>query len=81
MTIRGDLTDSKVFPAKYANTCWSLIETDDSIKVGAQYAPGEGKIASTQGFVSQTGEDAPLRKANYEESVGWYNGITADMFS
>ncbi|MBU4528794.1 MAG: NAD(P)/FAD-dependent oxidoreductase [Hoeflea sp.] len=81
MTIRGDLLDSKVFPAKYANTCWSLIETDDSIKVGAQYAPGDGKITSTQGFVSQTGEDAPLRKANYEESVGWYNGITADMFS
>ncbi|MDP3524463.1 MAG: NAD(P)/FAD-dependent oxidoreductase [Hoeflea sp.] len=80
MNIRADLVDSKVFPAKYANTCWSLVETDDSIKVGAQYAPADGKIASTQGFVSQTGEDAPLRKANYEESVGWYAGITADMF-
>ena len=80
MNVRGDLVGSKVFPAKYANTCWSLIETDDDIKVGAQYAPGEGKIASVQGFVSQTGEDAALRKANYEESVGWYAGITADMF-
>lgn len=80
MNIRGDLLDSKVFPAKYSNTCWSLIETDDSIKVGAQYAPGEGKIASTQGFVSQMDEDASLRKTNYEESVGWYAGITADMF-
>ena len=80
MNVRGDLVGSKVFPAKYANTCWSLIETDDNIKVGAQYAPGEGKIASVQGFVSQTGEDAALRKANYEESVGWYAGITADMF-
>jgi sulfide dehydrogenase [flavocytochrome c] flavoprotein subunit len=27
MNIRGDLIGSKVFPAKYANTCWSLIET------------------------------------------------------
>ena len=80
MNVRGDLVGSKVFPAKYANTCWSLIETDDNIKVGAQYAPGDGKIASVQGFVSQTGEDAALRKANYEESVGWYAGITADMF-
>ncbi|SOE08737.1 cytochrome-dependent sulfide dehydrogenase (flavoprotein) [Hoeflea halophila] len=80
MTIRGDLVDAKVFPAKYANTCWSLIETDDSIKVGAQYAPGDGKIASTQSFVSQMDEDAALRKANYEESVGWYEGITEDMF-
>ena len=80
MTIRGDLVGSKVFPAKYSNTCWSLIETDDSIKVGAQYAPGDGKIASTQGFVSQMDELDALRKANYEESVGWYAGITTDMF-
>ncbi|MGJ8570036.1 MAG: FCSD flavin-binding domain-containing protein [Hoeflea sp.] len=80
MTIRGDLVGSKVFPAKYSNTCWSLIETDDSIKVGAQYAPGDGKIASTQGFVSQMDEPDALRKANYEESAGWYAGITTDMF-
>jgi NADPH-dependent 2,4-dienoyl-CoA reductase/sulfur reductase-like enzyme len=80
MNIRGDLVGSKVFPAKYANTCWSLIETGDAIKVGAQYAPGDGKIASTQSFISQMNEEDALRKANYEESVGWYAGITADMF-
>ncbi|WP_417434108.1 FCSD flavin-binding domain-containing protein [Hoeflea sp.] len=80
MNVRGDLIGSKVFPAKFANTCWSLIEADDSIKVGAQYAPGEGKIASTQGFISQMDEEDALRKANFEESVGWYAGITADMF-
>ena len=80
MNIRGDLISSKVFPAKYSNTCWSLIETDDGVKVGAQYAPAEGKIASTSSFISQTGEDAAVRKATYEESVGWYAGITADMF-
>ena len=80
MNIRGDLTGSKVFPAKYSNTCWSLIETDDGVKVGAQYAPQEGKIASTSTFISQTGEDAATRKATYEESVGWYAGITADIF-
>ena len=80
MAIRGDLTGSKVFPAKYSNTCWSLIETNDGVKVGAQYAPNEEKIASTSKFISQTGEDAALRQATYEESVGWYNGITADIF-
>ncbi|MCC0036297.1 MAG: FAD-dependent oxidoreductase [Hoeflea sp.] len=80
MNVRADLVGSKVFPAKFANTCWSLIETDDSIKVGAQYAPGDGKIASTQGFISQMNEEDALRKANFEESVGWYAGITADMF-
>ena len=80
MNIRGELISSKVFPAKYSNTCWSLIETDDGVKVGAQYAPSEGKIASTSSFISQTGEDAAVRKATYEESIGWYAGITADMF-
>lgn len=80
MSIRGDLTDSKVFPAKYSNTCWSLIATDDGVKVGAQYAVEEGKIAATSTFISETGEDANLRKSTYEESIGWYSAITSDMF-
>ncbi len=78
--IRGALTGSRVFPAKFSNTCWSLIATDDGVKVGANYEPTEEKIASTDSFISQTGEDAALRKATFEESIGWYSGITADMF-
>ena len=78
--VRGALTGSRVFPAKFSNTCWSLISENDGVKVGANYEPADGKIASTGGFVSQTGEDAALRKATYEESEGWYAGITADMF-
>jgi hypothetical protein len=35
--VRGALTGSRVFPAKFANTCWSLIDTDDGVKVGATY--------------------------------------------
>lgn len=80
MAVRAALTGSSVFPAKFANTCWSLIDTDDSIKVGATYEATDAKIAKTSGFVSQTGEDDALRAQNYQESVGWYAGITADMF-
>ncbi len=80
MAVRGALTGSKVFPAKFTNTCWSLIDTDDGIKVGAAYQATDEKIASVSSFVSKTGEDAALRKQNYEESLGWYAGITADMF-
>ncbi|MBD3763818.1 MAG: FAD-dependent oxidoreductase [Rhodobacterales bacterium] len=80
MTIRGELTGSRVFPAKYSNTCWSLIAPDDGVKVGASYEPTPEKIASVESFVSQKGEDAALRKATYEESLGWYAGITADIF-
>jgi len=80
MAIRGNLTGSSVFPARYSNTCWSLIETNDGIKVGASYEATDAKIAKTSGFVSQTGEDDALRAQTYEESVGWYAGITADIF-
>lgn len=78
--VRGALTGSKVFPAKYSNTCWSLIATDDGVKVGATYEPTDEKIASVDSFISETGEDSALRKATYEESEGWYTGITTDMF-
>jgi NADPH-dependent 2,4-dienoyl-CoA reductase/sulfur reductase-like enzyme len=78
--VRGALTGSKVFPAKFSNTCWSLVATNDGIKVGATYEATEEKIAKIEGFVSKTGESAELRKATYEESEGWYSGITADMF-
>jgi NADPH-dependent 2,4-dienoyl-CoA reductase/sulfur reductase-like enzyme len=80
MNVRGDLLSSKIFPAKYSNTCWSLIETDDGVKVGASYEPKDGKIESTSSFISQNDEDAAVRKATYQESEGWYNAITADMF-
>ena len=80
MAVRGELTDSKVFPAKFSNTCWSLVDTNDGIKVGASYEATDEKIAKVSGFVSKTGEDAAVRKATYEESLGWYAGITSDMF-
>jgi len=78
--VRGALTGSRVFPAKFSNTCWSLIETNDGVKVGATYEATDEKIAKVDGFISETGETADVRKATYEESEGWYSGITADMF-
>ena len=80
MAIRGELTGSKVFPAKYSNSCWSLLAPDDGIKLGASYEPTPEKIASVESFISAADEDAALRKATYEESLGWYAGITADVF-
>ncbi|HEV7336736.1 MULTISPECIES: FCSD flavin-binding domain-containing protein [Bosea] len=81
MTIRGELTSARTFPARYVNTCWSLVAPDDTIKVGGRYEPKDGKIAATETFVSKPGESAELRKENQAENMGWYAGITADMFS
>ena len=78
--VRGALTGSKVFPAKFSNTCWSLIDTNDGVKVGATYEATPEKIAKVDGFISATGESAEVRKKTYEESEGWYTGITTDMF-
>ncbi len=79
--VRGALTGSRVFPARFANTCWSLIATNDGVKVGATYEATEEKIARVDGFISQTGESDALREATYQESLGWYDGISTDMFS
>ena len=80
LMIRGELIKAETFPARYANTCWSLIETDDAVKVGGRYEAKDGKIAATETFVSKTGESADLRKATQAENMGWYAGISADMF-
>ena len=79
--ILADLAKKEKFPARYRNTCWSLLAPDDCVKIGANYAPKDGKLDPSGGFVSQKGEDAATRKQNYEESLGWYAGITADMFA
>ncbi len=80
MAVRGALTGSKVYPARFSNTCWSLIGTDDGIKVGASYEATDEKIAKTDGFISKTGESAKVRKATFEESLDWYAAISGDIF-
>src|SRR5882724_2515590 len=79
--IRGELANGRTFPARYTNTCWSLIETDDTVKVGGSYASKDGKIAAVETFVSKTGESAELRKQTQMENIGWYAGIVADIFT
>lgn len=83
--ILADLAGAERFPARYRNTCWSLLAADDSIKIGASYKPGEkdGKayLAASGGFVSQRGESAKVRKKNYLEGRAWYHAIIADAFN
>jgi NADPH-dependent 2,4-dienoyl-CoA reductase/sulfur reductase-like enzyme len=81
MTIRAELIGARSFPPRYLNTCWSLIDTDDAVKVGGRYEPRDGRIAAIETFVSQNDEPADLRRQNQAENLGWYAAITADMFS
>jgi sulfide dehydrogenase [flavocytochrome c] flavoprotein chain len=80
MMVRGELAKAQTFPARYANTSWSLIETDDTVKIGGRYEAKDGKIAQVDTFISKTGESPDLRKQTQQENIGWYSGITADIF-
>ncbi|GAA5066862.1 NAD(P)/FAD-dependent oxidoreductase [Roseibacterium beibuensis] len=74
------LTDGRAFPPRFANTCWSLIATDDGVKVGATYEATDEGIASVDSFISQVDETPETRAETYRESLGWYDAITEDMF-
>ena len=74
------LTGSRAFPARYSNTCWSLLDTDDGVKVGATYEASAEGIVAVDNFVSQVGETAEVRAQTYRESLDWYEAITNDMF-
>ena len=74
LMVRGELQSAATFPARYTNTCWSMIETDDAVKVGGRYEPKDGKIAAVETFISKTGETAELRKQTQQENMGWYAG-------
>ena len=81
MMIRGELVNARTFPARYANTCWSLLAPDDTVKVGGRYEPKPDKITASETFVSKTDETAEYRKQVQAENIGWYDGIIADMFT
>ena len=82
---QGDMPKSGFSANSQAKVCanavrGALIDTNDGVKVGATYEATDEKIAKVDGFVSQTGESDDVREATYLESIGWYDGITADMF-
>ncbi len=66
--------------ARYFNTCWSAIAPDDSVYIGAAYAPKDGKIASISSFVSQVDESPELRRKTALQAVDWYDAMTLGMF-
>jgi NADH dehydrogenase FAD-containing subunit len=78
--IMAELAKGERFPARFRNTCWSLLAPDDDVKVGANYTAKGATLEPSGSFVSKPGEDAATRAQNYQESIGWYSSITADMF-
>ena len=79
--ILAALANKEKFEPRYRNTCWSLLAPDDDVKVGANYAPKDGKLDPSGSFVSQRGEPDDVRRQNYPESVAWYDNIISEMFA
>lgn len=78
--LAAELLDAPPVEAAYRNRCWSLIDTDDSVMVGGRYRPTAQKIAEFENEISRLDDSAGTRRANYEDSAGWYAGLTAEMF-
>lgn len=69
------------YPSRYRNTCWSLLGPRNSVKVGASYAPRNGRVSAVSKFISKREDDRKTRAKTYKESVGWYSGIIAEVFN
>lgn len=82
--IIADLSGQPRTPGTYRNTCWSMLAPENSAKVGADYTPvmkdGKGFLEPKNSFVSKPGESAEVRRETYDESVGWYASLVADLF-
>jgi NADPH-dependent 2,4-dienoyl-CoA reductase/sulfur reductase-like enzyme len=78
--IRAQLIGARAFPARFANTCWSFIEIDDGIKVGATYKPNKGAFEEVSTVISKVDETAEVRQQTYAEFFGWYKAISADIW-
>ena len=66
------------------NTCWSMLAPDDSVKIGADYEPGEvngaEQLVPKGAFVSKPGETEELRQQNYDDSIAWYKTLTEHVY-
>jgi sulfide dehydrogenase [flavocytochrome c] flavoprotein subunit len=78
--IAEELLGVKAPEAVYRNRCWSLIAENDSIFVGGTYRPTPQKLAQVESDISKLDDAAETRRVNYEDSAGWYAGLTAEMF-
>lgn len=78
--ILAELLGGQAGEPVYFNTCWSLIASEDAVKVGGRYAPREGRNTAVETFISQSGEDAEIRRQTQAEDMGWYEGIVEDVF-
>jgi NADPH-dependent 2,4-dienoyl-CoA reductase/sulfur reductase-like enzyme len=80
MLIRAEFLGGRRLPVRFTNHCWSTIAPGDAIKNGGRYEPRDGRIVLLDPYTSQRDESAELRAKQAREAVGWYAGMTTDIF-
>lgn len=78
--IASELLGATAYPARFRNTCWSMLTDNDSVKVGANYIAEGNKTVSKDDFVSKTEESDSLRMQTKDEAYAWYDAISEDIF-
>lgn len=78
--ITSDLLGRASTPQPLANTCWSMLEEGDSVRIGARYEAKDGALVAIDPFISATGETPDHRRTTFEDSLRWYDAAVADMF-
>ena len=81
--IAARILDVELPEPSYVNTCYSLVGPDYGISVAAVYRMEEGQIRKVEesGGVSPSEAEAQFRQDEARYARGWYQSITADMFS
>lgn len=80
MIVRAELAGGRRLPARFTNHCWSTLAPEDAIKNGARYEAHGDKLVMFDPYTSQLEESAALRAKQAREAVGWYVGMTTDIF-
>lgn len=78
LAARGELTSSRILPARYLKTCRSLVDTDE---VAGRCEPKHGRIAATWTVISQSGESDASRKEAQAKKHGLACRLRRDIVS
>ncbi len=79
--IRAELLHEPPAEAEYRNTCWNLINSGDSVKIGGVYKPTPQKIQQASIFISKFDDSPDARGINFVDSAAWYSTLTAELYS
>jgi len=79
--LAAELAGKKQFPARFRNTQWSLVATNNAIKMGASYVVGKEGVVQASNFESEAREPETVRQRNFDESLAWYETMTREMFA